>query len=280
MTDAIHKNIFSALKKCNQIGKKLSTSGLYILTDGMMIAYEDQNQDEVEAVGLGIAFIETKVMSKMDALPYMNILIDGNTLYQLSQDGEFLRFTTDSRNIYIEFKTVETEEVSDGFKSLALEKGFSEESIMSGLLTNFEKSDIDLYELYLKYKKENKTKTKSVVKKLECPIIHNLSKNKIIKKANKVINEICSSTFVGYKELQQEIYDRLYDASQPVEFKIVPDDENDVRVIRLMKSVLNGGSSKSNCELRLFDRDHYSYLIVELTVSGFVVCNIFKVVNF
>lgn len=276
----LHKNIFSSLKKCNQIGKKLSSDGTYILTDGMMIGYTSQNQDEVEAVGLGISFIETKILSKMDALPYMNILIDGNLLYQTAQDGEFLQFSVDSKNVYIEFKTMETEEISVGFKLLALKKGFSEESIDSGLLTNFEKSDIDLYELYLNYKKNNKPKTKSVIKKLECPIINNFNKNKIIKKTNKVINEILKSKFIGYKELQPEIYDRLYNSTQPIEFKISSENEDGTRVIRLMKSILSGGSSKSTCELRLFDSDDYSYLIIELTMSGFVVCNIYKVVNF
>lgn len=273
-----HKDIFSALKKCNQIGKKLATNGKYILTDGMMIGYCKPAQEEHEAVGLGISFIDSKVLSKMDALPYMNIIIDGDELYQVSQESEFLQFTVDNNNVYIEFKAVETEEISDTFVEFAIEKGFKEEDIQSGLLTNFEKSDIDLYELYLNFKKNNKPKTKSIIKRVICKRVYKSDDCKILRKTKKVFKQLEQCKFLGYKELQPEIYEKLYNANQPLEFKINID--NETHIIRLMKSVLNGGSAKSDCEIRIVGNEYSSYTIIELGVSGFIICNIFRIVDF
>lgn len=273
-----HKDIFSALKKCNQIGKKLATNSKYILTNGMMIGYCKPAQEEHEAVGLGIAFIDNKILSKMDALPFMNIIIDGDELYQISQESEFLQFTVDNRNVYIEFKALETEEISDAFLEFASEKGFKEEDIQTGLLTNFEKSDIDLYELYLNYKKNNKPKTKTVIKRVECERIYRQDDCKILRKTIKVFKQLEKCNFLGYKELQPEIYEKLYNANQPIEFKINIDEE--VHIIRLMKSVLSGATAKTNCEIRLLGNDNKTYIIIELQMSGFIICNIFRIIDF
>ena len=275
------KDIFSSLKKCNQIGKKLSTSGKYILIDGMMIGYQKPKMDETEANGLGISFIENKLLSKMDGLPYIGVEIDGNELYQVYQDSEFIKFMIDSTYLYLEFKSTETEEESDGFKELALEKGFKESDIDIGLATNFDSTtDIDLYELYINYKKTYKPKTKVVTKTIKYRIIKNVEDCKILRKTRKVFKRIENAKFLGYKELQPEIFDKLFNATQPIEIKINNEITNDVFILRLMKSVLNTATSKSNCEMRLLDCGEYSYLIVEIGISGFITCNIYRVVNY
>ena len=61
MTD--QKALFSALKKCNQIGKKLSYDGTYIMVSGMMMGYTWQDMDETEARGLCVSFIESKLLT-------------------------------------------------------------------------------------------------------------------------------------------------------------------------------------------------------------------------
>lgn len=275
-----HKSIFSSLKKCNQIGKKLATDGKYILTNGMMIGYKKPDQDETEAVGLGVAFIENKILSKMDALPFMNIEIDGNLLYQTYQDCEFIKFSIDKDNLYIEFKATETEEEFVGFRELALKKGFKEDDINLGISTNFDKTvDIDLYELYINYKKTYKSKTKIVTKNIICKRIYKIGDSKILKKSKKIFTKLEKCNFLGYKELQSEIFDKLINATQPIEFKINLEN-NEIYSLRLMKSILNGATSKTNCEIRLLGNDDYSYLIVELDVSGFIICNIFRVIKF
>ena len=76
MTD--QKTLFSALKKCNQIGKKLSYDGTYIMVSGMMMGYTWQEMDETEARGLCVSFIESKLLNKLDALPYIGLKINGN----------------------------------------------------------------------------------------------------------------------------------------------------------------------------------------------------------
>ena len=110
MTD--QKALFSALKKCNQIGKKLSYDGTYIMVSGMMMGYTWQDMDETEARGLCVSFIESKLLNKLDALPYIGLKINGNELYSASQEYEFERFTINSDYLFIEFKATEATEAS------------------------------------------------------------------------------------------------------------------------------------------------------------------------
>ena len=120
-----HDEIFNALKKCNQIGKKLAT-GKYILVSGMMIGYDELDPLETEAYGLSVCFIENKLLSKMNAIPYIGIEIDGNELYQVSQECKFIKFTVDSNYLNIEFDMVTTTDSSfnDEFMNLAIDKGY------------------------------------------------------------------------------------------------------------------------------------------------------------
>ena len=276
MTD--HKTIFSSLKKCNQIGKKLSTSGKYILINGMMIGYQKPAMDETEAAGLSVSFIEDKILNKMDAIPYIGIEIDGNLLYQISQECEFIQFTIDDSFLHIEFKALEADNDSDSFKKFAIEKKYKPEDIDIGLATNFT-NDIDLYELYINYKKSYKPEMKTVIKSIDCKIIKNIEDSKILKKSKKIIGQLENAKFLGYKELQPEIFERLFMSSQPIELKINIDDDK-MYSIRLMKSVLNTATSKSTCEIRLLGHDDFSFLIIEITSGGFITCNIYKVINF
>lgn len=276
MTD--HKTIFSSLKKCNQVGKKLSSSGKYILIDGMMIGYQKPEMDETEAVGLGISFIEEKILNKMDAIPYIGIEIDGNLLYQTCQECEFIQFTIDKKFLYIEFKALEADDESNSFKEYAIEKGYKPKDIDIGLSSNFA-NDIDLYELYINYKKSYKPKMKTVIKSIDCRIIKDINDSKILKKCRKIIKQLEQSKFLGYKELQPEIFERLFTASQPIELKINIDDDK-IYPIRLMKSVLNTATSKSTCEIRLLSCDDFSFLVIEITSSGFITCNVYRVINF
>lgn len=275
-----HKEIFTALKKCNQVGKKLASNGKYILTDGMMIAYKKPEQDETEANGLSVAFIDNKVMSKMDALPFMNIEIDGNLLYKISQEGEFIQFTADRNNLYIEYNAYELEDISDKFREFAMSKGFKEEEINLALETNFENNtDIDLYELYLKYSKKNE-QVVTVSKTAAFKRIKKQEESKILKKCVKTLNKLNGCRFIGYEELSSEDMEKLVNSTQPIEFKIKSDDDNETYIIRLMKSILSGANAKAACELRLFNNGKHLYLIVEIGVSGFIICNLFRVVNF
>ena len=119
------KTIFSNLKKCNQIGKKLSSDGIYILVSGMMIGYDDLPLDATEANSLSISFIESKILEKMDAIPYIGIMIDGNKLYQMASEFDFDRISIDSQYLNIEFIGYETSDsqVIDDFRAAAKEKG-------------------------------------------------------------------------------------------------------------------------------------------------------------
>lgn len=273
------KTIFSTLKKCNQIGKKLSNNGVYLMVSGMMIGYSEQQMDETEAQGLGISFIENKLLSKLDAIPYIGLKIDGNQLYQYSQEYDFEKFSISNEYLNIEFKATEAtdEDFNNDFKKDALKKGYNENSIDIGISNNFS-NDIDLYEFYLNYKKTYKPKVKILTKSVKCKIID--YDNKILKKANSIISSLEKCTFLGYKELQPEIFDRMISSTQPVDMKIpIGDNKNDSYPIRLMKSLFNTASTKSSCELRLVDADIYKYLIIEITNSGFITCMIYKVID-
>ncbi len=270
-----HDEIFNALKKCNQIGKKLAT-GKYILVSGMMIGYDELDPLETEAYGLSVCFIENKLLSKMDAIPYIGIEIDGNELYQVSQECKFIKFTVDSSYLNIEFDMVTTTDSSfnDEFMNLAIDKGYDKDEIKTEI-NNMFANNIDLYELYLNFKKEYKPQTKNIIKTVRCKIID--KHNNILKKSKDIINDLKVSHFLGYKELRPEIIERILGSSQPINVQV--DTENTKFSIRIMKSLLVSATSKSNCEFRIFENNKFSYLVVEVSNSNFITCTIYKIIN-
>lgn len=272
-----HKEIFSTLKKCNQIGKKLSKNGYYLLVSGMMIGYTFQDMDETEASSLSISFIENKLLDKLDALPYIGLIIPGNDLYQISQECEFNQFTIDKDNLYIEFTATETTDVSfnNDFKEVAIAQGFDANNIDIGLQSDFS-NDIDLYELFINYKKTYKPKIQITTKSILCKIIND--NNKILKKSNSIIKNISNGEFLGYKELSTEVFERILMATQPIELNIQIKN-NGQYTLRVMKSIFTTATTKSMCELRIIRSGDFDYLIVEISTAGFVTCNIYKVIN-
>lgn len=273
-----NEEIFGALKKCNQIGKKLSLDGIYLLVSGMMIGHKFQDISEPEASGLGISFIESKILNKLGAIAYIGIKIDGNLLYQMSKEYEFKNFDIDDKYLNINFNaTIATDEsFNDDFKLAALERGFKDVEIDDGIASNFN-NDIDLYEFYLKYKKVYKPSVKTTIKSLKCKIIKD--DEKILKKSNSVIDKLSTGKFIAYKTMSSEIIERILEASQPIEIKL-ESEEKKIYILRIMKSLFLTASSKSECEIRLIGNGDFNYLIIEIINSGFITCIVYKIINF
>ena len=63
------KKCFNALKKCNEIGKKMTQSSIYVLINGMIIAYQNKyakdDKNEYVAYGVNISTIADNLVSSV-----------------------------------------------------------------------------------------------------------------------------------------------------------------------------------------------------------------------
>jgi hypothetical protein len=111
------KKVYSALLKCNKIGKSLMDKSEYCMVNGMMVTYpigEDSEKYSEYDYGVHTAFIHDKTLKALGDLAYLPLKIEGDMLYSIDKrtDLSFLRMeiTDESLSIIYKLTTVECED--------------------------------------------------------------------------------------------------------------------------------------------------------------------------
>lgn len=280
------KKCYTAFKKCNEIGKKMSPSSMYILVNGMMISYQDKfdegDKEEYVAHGINISFIDEKICKDLDALCYIPLLINGTDVYRMNKEYDFDRFEINEDYLYLVYKGIVADEsdFTNDFIDFAIDKGFNKEYVWNEIQSNFS-NDIDLLEIYIKYKKQYKPKEKYKEFKIECEILK--EENDMIKKSNKIIKELLSSNIIAEKDIDDAIYQRVLIMEKPTTLKFRNDNDEEVFKLRVMKSLFRTGSTSSKTSIKICknkDDDNSYYILLNIINKGFHNVIVYRAINY
>lgn len=279
------KKCFNALKKCNEIGKKMTQSSIYVLINGMIIAYQNKydkdDKNEYVAYGVNISFIGDKLCKDLDALCYIPVIINGTDFYRMTKEYQFNRFEIDDDYLYIIYRGLFTDDsnFNNDFIELAKSKGYHESYIQSEINNGFN-NDIDLYEIYLNYKKTYKPKEQYKEFKIECKILKD--SNDIIDKSNDIISELELCEYITEKDMDSEIYQKIMNSGRPTVFKFRDNNDNEIFKIRLMKSLFKTASTSSNINIKLLknENNNFYYVLLNIINKEFHTVIIYRAVNY
>ena len=140
-------------------------------------------------------------------------------------------------------------------------------------------NDIDLYELYLKYKKTFKPKESHTEFDLKCKIIS--EDDRILKKAKSIKHDLKQYDEVSRKDIEDEIYTRIIESDKPVLMKFKTD--NKKYKLRLMKSLFKTCVKSSKSYISILDNDENDnifYSLIHVINKGFDTVNIYKCINY
>ena len=126
------KTIYKNLLKINQVGKKMAPHSNYIVTNGILIAYNKQGMSDTEANPVSIGVIDDKLLKGLYSIgDNIGIKINGDDLYKASQEYEFdsLELNEEAECFKINFIYYSINESSfeDNFKDILRSKGYKEE---------------------------------------------------------------------------------------------------------------------------------------------------------
>lgn len=277
------KKCFNALKKCNEIGKKMTQSSVYVLINGMIIAYQNKydkdDKNDYVAYGVNISFASDKICKDLDALCYIPLVINGIDFYRMNKEYQFNRFEINDDYLFIIYRGLFTNnsDFNNDFIQIAKSKGYHESYIQSEINNGFN-NDIDLYEIYLKYKKTYKPKEEYKEFKIKCKILK--KENDIINKSNDIISKLKSCEYVSEKKIDPEIYKKIMNSGRPTVFKFRDDDDNEIFKIRLMKSLFKTASTTSNVNIKLLKNKEFYYILLNIINKEFHTVIIYKAINY
>ena len=272
------ESIYKSLLKVNQIGKKLSPNSLYILTNGVMISYYEQEMSDTEANHIGMAFLDNSLHKKLDGIgDNIGILIDGDKLYELSKNYDFdsISLTKHGININFIYYAVNESNYEERFKDILRAKKFSEDEILIASNNDY-KNNIDIYDLYLKYKKENKPVEERSTISTTCKFI--TTDNYMYQKTHNIINEINNSELLYYDDIQEEILNLVLNSRHAITLKF-PVEGKDFK-IRFMKSLFNPITSKSTSSILIYKNSNRYLLGIQINLTGMIVVKIYSIVNY
>ena len=279
-----NKKCFTAFKKCNEIGKKMTPSSEYVLTNGMIIAYQNKfpkdDKDELSAYGVNISFIDNKICENLDALYYIPLLVNGSDVYRMNKEYKFDRFEVDNDYVYLIYKGLHADDSDfiNDFLELGESKGFHKSYIQSEINNNFN-NDIDLYELYINYKKIYKPKERYKEFKLKCKILK--EKNNILKKSDEIIEKLSNCKYISEKDMDSEIYQRIINSEKPTVFRFKDNKNNDIFRVRLMKSLFKTSTTSSKIHIKILkDDEDFYYILLNIINRGFHTVIIYKAINY
>lgn len=268
-------DIFSALKKCNQIGKKLSENGIYYLINGMLLAYDVSNYEDQLPANISVAFLDPNLINKLEGLAFIGLQINGNELYQISQAGEFLNFEAlPNGDVRLVFSMAEAD--NDAFMNSFIEHmlsdGYNEETIKYSISMHFN-NDIDIYEKYIKFKNSFDNHSVSIKKNFDIHMIKD--ENPDMNKIETVIDQLYHGYLIAHSNFSKESTERIFESAKPVDVSFKT--ESSTLVIRLMKSLCKIADKSSELDLRLVSVNSDMYLIVETSSGKSIINSIYKI---
>ena len=269
---------FNALKKCNEVGKKLNDSS-YILYDGMIFA--DKVVDGAIAPCYSISIISDKIINDLDAINYIGLKIEPSELSSLYKDYDFDRFEMNGSYLKIVFKGLylSDEDINNDFTKFAIEKfGKTQEYIENMISRDFD-TDIDLYESYIKFKKGYDNKGHYREFSYNAKIIHD--NTKLLNKMNKIIDRINNGYMFAYREFDDDVYEKIINAEKPIDIRF-EDDNGNIFKMRIMKSLFKTCVKSSNTSIRIIkinDKGEF-YVLVYVNNKSFNNICIYKALNY
>lgn len=272
-------SIYKSLIKINQIGKKLAPHSHYILSNGCLLSHTKQEMADIIANPITIAFIDNKLLKGIDGLGNnIGILIDGDNLYKYSQEYEFenIEILENGININFIYYSVNSSTYDDDFKKILKDKGFSDDDISLAAVNNYT-SNMDIYDLYLKYKKTYEPKKEKTLISLFCEYAK--TNNFMYKKCEYAIDLLNNSNLLYDDDIIQEVLDIITDAKQPKVKTFNLNNGKEIK-IRLMKSIFNPISAKSIAGIMILQYKNIYILVSRIIVSGITVFNIFRILDF
>lgn len=271
--------IYKTLLKVNQIGKKLSNTSEYILSNGIILGYSKQEMSDTEANPVSVGFIDKSLHKKLDGLgDHIGLLINGDDLYEHSKNDEFDSIEISKDSIIINFVHYSVNESSyeENFKDLLRSKGYSDEDIEISYMSNY-MNNIDIYDLFLKYKKDYvPVKEKSIIG-FKCYFAY--TNNYMYKKSENIISELTNSKLLYTENINRDILDIMLTSKQPVIRKCELMNGNNIKV-RLMKSLFMPISSKNDAYIHIFESSKRYLLITQIELTGVTLFNIFQIVDY
>lgn len=275
-------NMYSALKKCNNIGKKLSLNSDYVICKGMILGYFTDPGDDTTAPGLdashiSVSFMDSTVLKNMGALAGIGLYINGDELYRYIQDYKFNSFMVDDDYVHVVYDRTCVDDSSflHDFKEHALNLGYNKDKINTSINCNFS-DDIDLYDIYLKYKKSYVPTENTIQDHFRMKRLYDCDTNKIISKCNRVIDNLLECEYESEKDISDEVLSKILNSNMPMLMNFNIGNGN-IFKLRLMKSLFKTASAKSSANIKILHyRDDIYYVIIAVSTSGFMTYHVYK----
>lgn len=274
------EEIYKALIKVNNIGKKISLTSNYILSNGIIFGYSKQTMSLTEANPISIGFIDNSLYKKLNGIgDKIGLLIDGNLLYEYSNKYDFDSIDIDQygMNINYIYYAVDDNAYIENFKQILKNKKFKESEIEKAEISGFT-SDMDMYDLLLKYKKEVSPSLEKTIISIQCKFA--TCDNFMYKYSEKIIDMLLNSECLYEEdEIDRNILDLILSNKQPIIRKLYLNNDKKLKV-RLMKSLFNPIASKNNAGIYIYKNNHDYIMSIKIELSGVVLFNIYKVLDY
>ena len=271
-------SVYKNLLKINQVGKKMAPHSKYIISNGVLLAYNKQAMGDTEANPVSIGFIDEKLYKKIEGIgDNIGIKINGDELYQFSKEYDFDSIEYDNEKYCLKinfvYYSINNNSYEEKFKDILRSKGFKDDEIETSSMLNYT-NNMDMYDLYLNYKKTTEPQKEKTVITLNYKSVD--ISNYMFNKSNKVINTLSESELLYDEDIEREILDIIISNNQPVIRKLLLSNGETVKV-RFMKSIFSPIASKNDAGIKIYKYEDKYILVSKINLSGVILFNIFQI---
>lgn len=281
------KKIYNALIKCNDIGRKLSDKSYYVFINGMMMFHPVPTDSEYFSehdIGATVAFIYDNILDDLGDIAYIPLFINGKELYSMDKENKknfkYIEVKDNKVNIVYDLFEASGTEMRIEFTKLALSKGYDNDSILECINSN-NVSDLDLWDMFIKFKKEFKATPKKVEKKFSLDILS--EDNIILNLFEKYKKESLSfkKDMLLEKDISQDSLVKIFESNKPVVIKFNFDEIGTYR-FRLMKSLFRTCTTKNEVSIKVIPIDAKELFqnILLIRHKNFLVCASYRSINY
>lgn len=274
-------SVYKTLLKINQVGKKMAPHTKYIISNGILIAYNKQAMGDTEANPVSIGFVEDKLHKKLEGIgDSIGVKVNGDELYKMSQEYDFdsIEYCEDEQCLKVNFVyySINNNSYEENFKNILRDKGFKDQDIETASMLNYT-NNMDMYDLFLNYKKNVSPQKEKTFINVICKFVN--VDNFMIKKSDKIIDELNESELLYDEDIEREILDIIISTNQPVIRKLYLINDEVLRV-RFMKSIFSPIASKNNAGIKIYKSNKRYILVSKIELAGVTLFNIFQILKY
>lgn len=275
------KNIYKSLCKINKIAKNMANDSTYILSNGIILAYNTQPQDDDEAYPVSIGLISDKLYKDLRYFNY-GIYIDGDALYQHQQKYDFqdMSIVKKDNSYYLQIH-YQTMCIPDNDYDNKLEKYLQKFYTIDEIIRHRNKdytTSIRMYNKVLEFRDNYEPIEELIDTVLEFRFVN--SDNYIYKKCSTIIKNIENSIERYDNRIDDDIINTIIQSTQPFTMKLTLNDNTTIR-LRIMKSLLTPISTKHNgVTFRVLEFNEIYILISKVDMTDVISCNMYQIVKY